>query len=47
MQRDKECEFKELCEETNEKEMECKGYEECEHYNAFLEGKCAALEAIW
>lgn len=45
MERDKDCEFKELCEETRAEIEVCKGVEECGHYNSFLEGKCVALEA--
>lgn len=44
---DEECEYKDLCEEfyNGSKGFECLGYNNCEHYDAFFEGKCQAIES--
>lgn len=47
--RDNNCEFKDLCKETYEElfeeKIECKGVENCEHYDAFYDGWCRAMES--
>lgn len=42
----RKCEFREICEEL-EYPMDQENVEECEHYDACLEGKYQALEALW
>lgn len=43
--RDENCEFADLCIEMYEGDISCKGTDNCEHYCAYLEGKCVALES--
>lgn len=45
-ERDEDCRYKDLCEEMygDDENFSCNGMMKCEHYDAYLEGECVALE---
>lgn len=44
---DCECKYKDLCEEFygDDENFVCVGTEKCEHFDAYYEGECVALES--